>query len=104
MDTSPWRSREDGEAFLQAYACDNPSGDNILHLAVRREDLDLTRRLLEADFPVDMKNANGQTPLHLGAELGSRDIGQLLVAYGADVLERQSLPDTRPHDKKSDLG
>jgi ankyrin repeat protein len=102
MDTSPWNSRKDGEAFLQAYACDNPSGDNILHLAVRREDLDLTRRLLEAKFPVDMKNDNGQTPLHLVAEIGSLDIGRLLVAFGADVLERQSLPETIPHDKKSD--
>ncbi|KAE8446529.1 hypothetical protein EG329_011861 [Mollisiaceae sp. DMI_Dod_QoI] len=103
MNSSPSRSREDGEAFLQAYACDNPSGDSILHLAVRREDLDLIRRLLEADFPVDIKNANGQTPLHLGAEIGSLDISQLLVAYGADVLERQSLPERVSPDKKSDL-
>lgn len=60
---SPFRSREDGEAFLQAYACDNPLADSILHLAVRKGDLYLTRLLLEADFPVGVKNANGQTPL-----------------------------------------
>ncbi|PVH76111.1 ankyrin, partial [Cadophora sp. DSE1049] len=58
---------------------------------------DLTRRLLEANFPVDMKNDNGQTPLHLVAEIGSLDIGRLLVAHGADALERQSLPETTIH-------
>ncbi|GAB1315469.1 hypothetical protein MFIFM68171_05679 [Madurella fahalii] len=95
-----WSTREDAEAFLQAYACDNASGDSILHLAVRKDDLQLTQRLLAAGFPVDARNDDGMTPLHLAAELGLVDISQRLIAIGADILARQCAP---AHESGSDV-
>ncbi|KAF9767613.1 hypothetical protein IL306_015195 [Fusarium sp. DS 682] len=92
MAASPWSKQEDADVFLQAYACDNPSGDSILHLSVRKDCLELTRNLLEAGFPVDTLNDDGKTPLHLAAEFGLVDTSQLLMAYGANVLVHQRPP------------
>ncbi|KAM6523072.1 hypothetical protein FSOLCH5_003692 [Fusarium solani] len=100
--TSPWKKQEDADAFLQAYACDNPSGDSILHLAVRKDELELTRRLLEADFPVDTRNDDGKTPLHLAAELGLVDTSELLTTYGANVLANQRPPGDDDSDVDSE--
>ncbi|OBT40888.1 hypothetical protein VE00_08798 [Pseudogymnoascus sp. WSF 3629] len=110
MAGSAWAKQEDADAFLQAYACDNHIGDSILHLAVRRDDLELTKYLLEWDFPVDAHNDEGKTPLHLAAELGLHDISRSLLAWGADVFAPKLVPgadapdvdDSAKNDKSAD--
>jgi len=102
MAASPYRGakREDAEAFLRAYACDNPSGDSILHLAVRKNDVELVQHLLKSKLPVHLRNDESKTPLHLAAELGLTNIGALLGKSGAWILDRQQ--DREKTDADSD--
>ncbi|EFA80122.1 hypothetical protein PPL_06944 [Heterostelium album PN500] len=89
------------------YATDD-NGDSCLHNSVREENLDTTRLLLEyskrleynqkvkiqelGGFDLSLEdsslygstNEDGETPLHLAASIGSREILQLLLQYGAD--------------------
>lgn len=91
MAASPYRGakRGDAEALLWAYAYDNPSGDSILHLAVRKNDIELVEHLLKSKFPVDLRNDETKTPLHLAAELGLVDIGASLGKSGVRILDQQ---------------
>ncbi|KAG7286777.1 hypothetical protein NEMBOFW57_009093 [Staphylotrichum longicolle] len=95
MSATPYgrSKREDAEALLLAYARDNPSGDSILHLGVRHNDLELVEHLLESRFPVDTVNDDGKTPLLVAAELGFVEVGALMVNRGARILARQQVDD-----------
>jgi uncharacterized protein len=64
-----------------------------LHAAVKRGDLPVMRRLLEAD--PGLANARSETdprgtfPLHVAAEFGQAGAARLLLEYGADVAARE---------------
>lgn len=90
MAASLWSKQEDVDAFWRASVRDNPSGDSILHLAVLKDDLELTGRLLDAGFPVDLYNDDEKMPLHLAAELGLLEITKLLIVQGANVFAQKN--------------
>ena len=48
-------------------------------------DMDVCQLLLHAGVPVDVKDADGLTPLACAAETGSLPLCELLLAQGADV-------------------
>lgn len=68
--------------FFRTASCDNPNGDTALHWAIRRGATQLVRQLVRHDALVGMSNDEGQTPLHVAAELGKvRTCRVLLDAY-----------------------
>ncbi|CEI67967.1 hypothetical protein FVEN_g7760 [Fusarium venenatum] len=89
MPNSLWSKQEDVDAFWRASSCDNPSGDSVLHLAVRKNDTELASNLIDAGYPVDLFNDDGKTPLHLAAELGLIDISKLMLFQGADIFAQE---------------
>jgi ankyrin repeat protein len=65
-----------------------------LHAAVEADDRKAVARLLSAGNGVDTKNAAGQTPLMLAAQLGSLETLQALIDAGARVDARDRLNHT----------
>lgn len=61
------------------------NGKTPLHHAVRFNDVELTRLLIESGALVNVQSSNGQTPLLVAAEGRSPAIVALLVRAGADV-------------------
>ncbi|KAH8664515.1 hypothetical protein BX600DRAFT_464581 [Xylariales sp. PMI_506] len=60
-----------------------------LHMAAQRGLTKVVQAILERDdrpFPVDVRDRDGLTPLHLAARSGNAAIVQLLLGQGADVL------------------
>lgn len=66
-----------------------PDGVSIIHEAVRRADVQAVHALLnEAACPVDLKTANGATPLMLAAMVGDLKLIKLFLDRGADIESR----------------
>lgn len=61
------------------------SGETALFVAVRRNEIELVRLLLQAGAIVDWTNSRGETALFIAATDGMVDIAKLLVEAGADV-------------------
>ncbi|CEO97738.1 hypothetical protein PBRA_005852 [Plasmodiophora brassicae] len=72
-----------------AKACDvnerTPSGDTLLHLAVRTRDATLVETLLASSADPNARNASGTTLLSVAAQKGLAAICKLLIQFGADV-------------------
>ena len=79
-------------------------GYPALHCAVRRNDLEMVKLLLEAGASVDFKNKSsstgttGETALHCAAFQGRPEIANFLIAKGADVSARTRKKNTPLHD------
>jgi ankyrin repeat protein len=67
----------------------NPMRVMPLHSAVSRQNLDITRLLLEHDADVNARQADDFTPLHEAAQSGQLEMVQLLLDYGAEVNARK---------------
>ena len=48
----------------------------------------MTRWLLSVNASVDLRNANGASPLHAAAAAGALEVAKLLLAAGARVAAR----------------
>jgi uncharacterized protein len=59
-------------------------GENALHVAARRGDLDVTKELVNAGAAVNMPDGLDQTPLMHAAQFGRTDVMALLLKNGAD--------------------
>lgn len=57
----------------------------LLHIAVAADQLEAARVLINRGADLDMRNADGRTPLHDALELGRTDIERLLRQRGATV-------------------
>lgn len=55
-----------------------------LMLAVKADDIDVVRFLLERGADANLQEDNGNTALHFADEVGNEDIADLLISYGAD--------------------
>jgi ankyrin repeat protein len=63
----------------------NPDGDNVLHWAVRRNDMEVARLVIECGINVNQHGDLGRTPLHEACGCGHREMVRLLVEHGADL-------------------
>ncbi len=97
--------------FLQAVKIDIPSfedadfsniswcnheGENALHIAVIRKELEIVQELIELGIEINARGDVGHTPLHEAASMASLAFVELLVKSGADVyaLTEGDLPFT----------
>jgi hypothetical protein len=64
----------------------NLEGENALHVAVRWDDLDAARELIEAGIRLNQHGDLGETPLHTACYKGNLEMVELLVRAGADVF------------------
>jgi len=68
--------------------------DRPLHLAIRSKNLPLTKLPLEKGADVNVSGADGMTPLHYSAVVGSGQLTALLLTVGAILFEHPCLPGT----------
>lgn len=71
--------------------------DTPLHDAVRRDDLDRARTLLQAGMPVNVLGALQRTPFHAACAGGNLDMVFLLHSRGADIMARDWRGSTPMH-------
>nr|XP_014272288.1 ankyrin-1 isoform X1 [Halyomorpha halys] len=64
---------------------EEPGDDPPLHIAIRDENMDVIRALLNVGVDVNGKGQFGQTPIHTAAVVGSIPILELLVDRGGDL-------------------
>ena len=69
------------------------SNDSPLHIAVKNNNIDLVKMLLESQCDVHAVNAEGLTPLQLATQTGNTEIVALLLQHGAG---RQAAPTPPP--------
>ncbi|XP_037070327.1 ankyrin-3-like [Pollicipes pollicipes] len=77
--------------------CRRRSGDTVLHMAVRRRDLELARLFVEHGVPVDAQNGEGQTALHVAAAEGDEAAVKYLYSLQANASVLDSLDRTPLH-------
>ncbi|GJQ87539.1 hypothetical protein Trydic_g20641 [Trypoxylus dichotomus] len=70
--------------------------DARLCVAVRQENADIVRMLLEKNCAVNQANTCGYTPLAIAARIGNVAIAEILLAYGADVNSEGECCGARP--------
>ncbi|XP_063221674.1 uncharacterized protein LOC134530611 [Bacillus rossius redtenbacheri] len=76
-------------------------GNVELHYAVTEENVNLVRRqcmvICARKLSVDLKNDDGETPLHLAVRSGHKQITQILLNHGADPCVKNSSGNTALH-------
>ncbi len=73
------------------------SGDNALHLATKKLNLDAIKLLIEYGISFSRTNKAGDTPLHIASSKGHLEICQYLVDIGADINLENALGQTPYH-------
>lgn len=73
---------------------DYSTGERAIHLVVRDQDLNWLAFLLQKGARVDLKDAQGNTPLMLAARSGFLDGARLLIAKSAQVNASNAVGDT----------
>ena len=82
---------------MQSMHVDEPSlvhlkgsglGQTALHWSSTKMDAKMTSWLLSVNASVDLRNANGASPLHAAAAAGALEVAKLLLAAGARVAAR----------------
>lgn len=86
-----------GDALLQAVitaatvGATDKEGNTQLHTAIiRKAEVRTIALLLDRKAGVNVRNMNGDTPLHLAVQADLREIGELLIARGADIFASNS--------------
>ena len=73
------------------------SGDNVLHLATKKGNLEAIELAIAYGINVSRTNKAGDTPLHLAASKGQLEICQYLVDAGSDINHTNALGQTPYH-------
>ena len=72
-------------------------GDNVLHLAAKKQNLEVVELILAYGIDPSRVNKAGDTPLHIAAGKGNLPICQLLVEAGSAITLRNNLGQTPYH-------
>lgn len=72
-------------------------GDNALHLAVKKKNLEAVKLLLDYGIPISRTNKAGDTPLHIAASKSELTIVEYLVEQGAEINLKNDLGQTPYH-------
>src|SRR6185312_15526036 len=67
-----------------------PAGFSLIHLACRKNDVELLQSLLSSRVSPDARNRKGRTCLHVCAKYSREECLKLLIEAGADVNSRDS--------------
>ena len=65
--------------------CRNQNGSNALHIAVKKENVEVIKVLLKMNYPLDFTKSNGVTAAGIAAFKGNLKILQILDNGGADL-------------------
>ena len=71
--------------------------DISIHDAAGQDNIDAVKQHLAAGVDVNAKDNKGQTPLHLAAEFGQKEVAVLLIINGADVNAKTQIGVTALH-------
>lgn len=63
------------------------NGDTLLMMSVRRNEINIVKRLVSLDYFADVNSAdvNGNTPLIVASELGYQEVANTLIEAGAQL-------------------
>lgn len=76
----------------------NAKGETALHIACRRNDMDMAKILLERDANVNSKSDDYNSPLHELTENDNQELAELLIKHGANVNIRDKIGWTPLHE------
>ena len=62
--------------------------------AIREGDIEAVKQHLAAGTNVNTEDDGGQTPLHIAASWGHKEVAELLIAAGADVNAKDTRGET----------
>lgn len=85
-EIQPPRSSADRDAL----SCGDSSGDTLLHVAARRDSMEMLEALIEAGATASAVNRRGSTPLHDAAAMGSPRAVEALLRAGCAADLRDS--------------
>lgn len=81
-----WKMLNEAGLKIDAVQSHN---ETVWHLAVKRNNLPLLKQIASLDVPLNTKNAEGMTPLHLAAmKATDTEILRFLIEHGADKNAR----------------
>lgn len=84
------------ELGFDVYRVTN-AGDNVLHSAVKKKNLEAVKLSIDFGVPVSRANKAGDTPLHIAAAKGDLIISKYLIECGADLSITNNLSQTPYH-------
>ncbi|XP_068239124.1 transient receptor potential cation channel subfamily A member 1 homolog isoform X2 [Palaemon carinicauda] len=79
-------------------SCGDAMGQTALHLAVRKGDEQIVRRLLRCNIASGKQDSKGQNPLHIAAKMGKTKICELLIENGPSNLHKTDKDGNFPLD------
>lgn len=83
--------KEKGVNFTKQQA----DGETLWHLAIKKNDLSLLKKIAQLDVPLNTKNSEGNTALHLAAmKAQNADVLKFLLENGADKNIQTSFDET----------
>lgn len=83
-DNAPYVQRAVNIWGIKVHQMRNRSGNDMMYVAVSLSHSSIVNILLQAEFPVDTRNENGETPLFMACRRGDLNIATKLIESGAN--------------------